>query len=103
MSATAHVRQYGAAVRITVRVQPRASRSAVEGVRGDAWRVRVQAPPVAGAANAAVCRLLADSLRVPRRHVRLISGSSARTKIIEIDGMSADDVEARLVAAMEDR
>ena len=102
MSAPALVRQHRDGVRITVRVQPRASRAGVEGVHGDAWRVRVQAPPAGGAANAAVCDLLADALRVPRRHVRLVSGSSGRVKIIEIDEISVDAAEARLAAAMGD-
>lgn len=102
MNAPALVRQYRGGVRITVRVQPRASRAGVEGVHGDAWRVRVQAPPADGAANAAVCELLADALRVPRRHVRLVSGSSARLKIIEVDEISVDTAEVRLAAAMGD-
>jgi uncharacterized protein YggU (UPF0235/DUF167 family) len=62
----------------------------------------VQAPPADGAANAAVCELLADALRVPRRHVRLVSGSSARLKIIEVDEISVDTAEVRLAAAMGD-
>lgn len=62
----------------------------------------MQAPPADGAANAAVCDLLADALRVPRRHVRLVSGSSARVKIIEVDEISVHTAEARLAAAMGD-
>jgi hypothetical protein len=103
MSAPVLVRQYGGGVRITVRVQPRASRAGVEGVHGDAWRVRVQAPPADGAANAAVCELFADALRVPRRSVRLVAGLRARVKIIEIDDISVDTAEVRLAAAMGDR
>ncbi len=86
-----------------MRVQPRSSRAGVEGVYGDAWRVRVQAPPADGAANAAVCELLADALRLPRRSVRLVSGSSARVKIIEVDEISVDAAEVRLAAAMGER
>lgn len=99
MSEAASVRQHGAAVRITVRVQPRASRSGIDGERGGAWRVRVQAPPVDGAANDAVCALLADALGVPKRGVRVVGGAAARTKIIEIDDIAAPVVQARLEAA----
>ena len=103
MSDAAPVRQHGTAVRIIVRVQPRASRSVVEGERGGAWRVRVQAPPVDGAANDAVCALMAESLGVPRRGVRLVGGATARTKIIEIDDIAAPVVQARLAAAAAPR
>lgn len=103
MIVPALVRQHGNAVRITVRVQPRASRSAIEGVHDGAWRDRVQAAPVNGAANDAVRDLLAEWLRTSRRQIRLISGASGRIKVIEIDGIPAGTVQARLVAAMEDR
>jgi uncharacterized protein (TIGR00251 family) len=97
------VRQHGGTVRVTVRVQPRASRAAVEGTYGDAIRVRVQAPPVEGAANDAVCELLAATLGLARRHVRVVTGASSRTKTIEIEGLSADVIRSRLTAATETR
>jgi hypothetical protein len=97
------VRQHGTAVRVTVRVQPRASRSGIGGAHAGAWRVRVQAPPVDGAANEAVCAVLAEALGVPRRDVRVISGAAARTKVIELHGLTAQSVQARLVAVTEGR
>lgn len=98
------VRQVGTAVRIPVRVQPRASRSAVEGQHGGAWRVRVQAPPVEGAANEAVCELLARVLGVPRRQVRVVAGASARSKVVEVADSVAEEVLTRLSgAATSDR
>ncbi len=103
MTDDALVRQHGAGVRITVRVQPRASRAGVEGVHGGAWRVRVQAPPVEGAANDAVCDLLAEALHVPRRQIRLVSGASGRMKVIEVDGLTVEIVRSRLIAASEER
>lgn len=103
MSADQLVRQHGTAVRITVRVQPRASQARVDGMHGEAWRIRVQAPPVEGAANQAVCDLLARTLRIPRRQIRVVSGLSARMKVVEIEGISAEAVRARLAAATEER
>jgi len=85
-------------VRFAVRVQPRASRSEVAGVHGDALRVRVTAPPVEGAANAAVVELLAEVLGVPRRAVRITRGATGRAKLVEIDGLGAAEVRARLGA-----
>jgi len=83
-------------VRFAVHVQPRAARSEISGVRGDDLRVRLTAPPVEGAANAALVVLLADALGVPKRSVRIVSGESSRAKVVEIDGVDAAAVR-RLV------
>lgn len=81
-------------VRFSVRVQPRASRAGVDGVHGDALKVRVHAPPVEGAANAAVVAVLAEALGVARRDVRIVSGESARSKLVEVRGVSVAAVRA---------
>lgn len=80
------------AVRFAVRVQPRASRSGVDGLHGGALRVRVNAPPVDGAANAAVVDVLAEALGVARRSVRIIAGESSRSKVVEVAGVAASRV-----------
>ena len=80
-------------VRFTVRVQPRASRSEVVGAHGGALKVRLQAPPVDGAANAALVDLLAESLGVPRRAVRVVAGASSRSKTVDVDGVEQALVE----------
>jgi uncharacterized protein (TIGR00251 family) len=77
------------AMRIAVRVQPRARRDEIAGERGGALLVRVTAPPVDGKANEAVIRLLARRLGVPRSRVSVVRGVSARDKVIEIEGMEA--------------
>ena len=81
--------------RITVKVQPRASRSEPAGRLGDAWKLRV-APPVDGKANQECIRLLAELAGVPRTAVRIVRGESARTKIVEIDGIGQQELERRL-------
>ncbi|HEV8364943.1 MAG TPA: DUF167 domain-containing protein [Gemmatimonadaceae bacterium] len=80
-------------VRFSVHVQPRAARTEVRGVHNGALRVRVQAPPVNGAANAALVELLAGSLGVPRRSVRVVSGETARLKVVDIEGVDAAAIE----------
>lgn len=82
-------------VRFRVHVQPRASRSEVTGVREGALRVRLQAPPVEGAANDALVELLAERLEVPRRDVRIVAGASARSKLVDVEGIGPAQV-ARL-------
>ena len=81
-------------VRFGVRVQPRASKNEVAGVYGSALKIRLQAPPVDGAANAALVSFLADLLGVSRRLVRIISGESSRDKVVEIAGIDVEDVRA---------
>ena len=77
----------GGAVRFAVRVQPRAARSEVSGLHGGALKVRLQAPPVDGAANEALVALLAEELKVGRRQVRIVAGASSRAKVVEVDGV----------------
>jgi len=79
--------------RLTVRLTPRASREEIAGVREGAILVRVTAPPVDGAANAALVRLLAKALGVPKGAVAIISGETSRTKVVEVAGL--DEAEAR--------
>jgi uncharacterized protein len=83
------VREEGGRVRFSVRVQPRASRDEVSGVHGDALKIRLAAPPVDGAANDALVNFLSALFAVPRRSVRILAGESSRSKLIEIDGITA--------------
>ena len=55
--------------------------------------MRLQAPPVDGAANAALVELLAESLGVPRRAVRIVAGESSRSKTVDVDGVEQALVE----------
>lgn len=70
-------------VRFKVRVQPRASRTELAGFRDGVLRIRLQAPPVDGAANEALIAFLADELGVARRLLRIVSGSGSRNKVVE--------------------
>jgi uncharacterized protein (TIGR00251 family) len=83
------VRASDAGVRFAVRVQPRASRSEIVGVHGDAMKVRLSAPPVDGAANEALVELIANVLGVGRRAVRIVSGETSRSKVVEVEGVTA--------------
>jgi len=58
-------------------------------------RVRVAAPPVEGAANQALLRLLAEELGVARRSVRLVAGAAGRQKLVVVDGVSREDILSR--------
>jgi uncharacterized protein len=69
------------------------------GRHGDAWKVRVTAPPERGRANDAVLELLATTLALPRASVSLVSGHGGRDKIVELAGISEAELEGRLASA----
>lgn len=79
-------------VRFPVRVQPRASRTEVVGLYGDALKIRLGAPPVDGAANLELVRFVAKRLGVARSAVRIVRGESTRNKVVEVDGVDPDRV-----------
>ena len=81
---------------LRLRVQPRASREAITGFRDDVLSVRVCAPPVDGAANAAVTALLADALGLAPSRVRVVRGQRGRDKVVEIEGLTEAEARARL-------
>jgi uncharacterized protein (TIGR00251 family) len=82
---------------LRLRVQPRAARSAIVGWREDgALALRVTAPPVDGAANAAVCTLLAEALGVSRTGIALVQGARGRDKRVKVTGLTLGEVRARL-------
>ena len=85
--------------RLQLRVSPGANRAGVVGRYGQAWKVRVAAPPEDGRANDAVVRLLAETLSVPRDAVTLVAGQSSRDKIVELAGVDESLVEQRLSSA----
>ena len=82
--------------RVVVRLTPRAGRDAIDGVDAEGrLRVRVAAPPVDGAANESLVRLLAVALDIPRSAVVIESGTTARVKRIRVEDVSGEALVAR--------
>jgi len=90
------IRTTPAGVRLQLRVIPRASKTALAGVRGGRLLVRITAPPVDGAANTALVTALAKLLDVPRSAVRVVDGETSRNKSVEIAGVIDAIVRQRL-------
>jgi uncharacterized protein YggU (UPF0235/DUF167 family) len=93
-------------LRLRVRVTPKAARDCLDGVAAlddglVVLRLRVRAVPDKGAANTAVIALLARLLGLSKRDVRLVSGATARIKLLELDA-DAQDLAARLCSICED-
>jgi uncharacterized protein (TIGR00251 family) len=82
--------------RITVRATPRSGRDSIEAGAGGVFVVRVTAPPDEGKANAAVCRVVANALGVSKSAVSVVRGHTARTKTLEIDGITQEQAGERL-------
>lgn len=84
--------------RIKVYVQPRASKTAIVGLHGDAVHIRLAAPPVDNAANEALVELLAARLGIAKRQVRIVAGAKSRRKVVEIDGVSTETAVSTLLS-----
>jgi len=82
-------------MRINVRVIPRSSKNSIEWEEGT-LKVRLTAPPVDGAANEALFTLLAQRLGLPKRDIHIIQGAAGRHKIVEITGMTLEELEQRI-------
>ncbi len=81
---------------VPVRVRPRASRTAIEGMRANRLLISVTAPPVEDRANEAVRRLLAKTLGIATGRVRIAAGKNSRDKLVRVEGMTLDEVTGRL-------
>lgn len=86
-------------ITIKVRVIPRAAKSGVAGVRDDALLVRLNAPPVEGAANDELVRVLSDLLGVSKRAVAIVGGARARSKIVRVTGIDVETCRSKLLAS----
>jgi uncharacterized protein (TIGR00251 family) len=87
------------AVSIGVYVQPRASKTELAGLHDGLLRIRLAAPPVDGAANAALVVFIADKLGIAKSRVRIVSGLTGRRKVVRIDGVTAEAVAGALQIA----
>lgn len=79
-----------------IRVMPRAPRDAVDGVLGDALKIRLTAPPVEGKANQALIRFLSDALNLPRGQMTVLAGETSRNKRVLVSGATVDAVRSLL-------
>ena len=82
--------------RVTVKVHPRAKRTSITGRFGDAYKLDLAAPPVDGKDNEECIRFFAELADVSRARVRIVTGATARTKVIEIESMAQPELEKLL-------
>lgn len=85
---------------LDLKVSPKASRAGLSGWLGETLKLSVTAAPERGKANAAVEELLAQALDLPRASVRVVAGHAARNKRVDIAGLQAAELRARIEAAL---
>ena len=89
-------------VTLVVQVTPRSRKNEIVSTDGQALRVRLTAPPVDGAANAALCEFLATVLGVRTSAVTLIAGQTSRHKVIRLEGVTPEQARS-LLADLQSR
>ena len=99
MDAMIDLREKDGGIVLALRVQPRAARSEIAGGQGTALKIRVAAPPVDGAANAACIECLAAWLGVRRAQVKIVAGAASRNKTVRVEGLGRAEALARLEKA----
>jgi len=82
--------------RLKIKVVPGASYSGICGWLGDSLKVRVSVPPEKGKANQRVERMVAKALALPGRSVRIVAGKTSPQKVVEIDGLTIQEIRQRL-------
>jgi len=87
--------------RLKLHVTPGAREDALAGWEGDSLRLKVRARPEKGRANEAVLRLLAGYLGLPPSRLALVRGAASRDKLVEVEGLSEDELRARLGRAAQ--
>ena len=83
---------------LNVRAQPRSSRSGIDGLLGDAVKVRIKCAPVDGKANKELIETLADAFDLPKSAVEFKSGETSKTKRILLRGLTAAQVSSKFQA-----
>jgi hypothetical protein len=86
-------------VTFAVRVVPRSSRNQIVGVEGEALKIKLTAPPVEGAANAALVEFIAKWLGVRRSAVSIVSRDKGRNKLVRVKGVTWQQVSQKTVGA----
>jgi hypothetical protein len=76
-------------VTLKIKVEPRSSRKGISGVVGDAIKIKVNAPPVGGAANEELIEVLSEEFGIKKTSIKILRGISSRNKVVEIEGVTS--------------
>jgi uncharacterized protein (TIGR00251 family) len=87
------VRPVKEGIELPITVLPRSSRNAVAGLQDNRLKLKISRPPVDGQANAACCRLLADTFNIPVSKVTVVRGHTSRRKTVMLEGISPETAQ----------
>jgi len=90
------LKKYQQGVCIALHVQPRASRTKIIGLYGDALKIAIQAPPVDGAANEAICEYFSNLFHCAKKNISILNGEGSRKKSIYIDSVSIEQAKQQI-------
>lgn len=76
-------------VTLKIKMEPRSSRKGISGVVGDAIKIKVNAPPVGGAANEELIEVLSEEFGIKKTSIKILRGMSSRNKVVEIEGVTS--------------
>ena len=76
---------------LSIKVEPRSSKSGIVGPYGNALKVKLTSPPVEGKANKELIEVLAKGFRIAKKDVEIISGQSSKNKVVKLYGVSSVD------------
>jgi uncharacterized protein len=82
------------AIIFSVRVVPRASKSEIVGEMDGALKIRIASPPVDGAANAELIKLLAKTFSIAKSEVEITGGQTSKSKQIKLNGVTAEKFQS---------
>ncbi len=86
----------GPSCKLAIKAIPNAPRNAVAGWLGDMLKIKVHAPALEGRANDELCEFIAETLALPKRTVTVCLGDKSRQKLLQIDGLTLEEVRRRL-------
>ncbi|MBK9324114.1 MAG: YggU family protein [Bdellovibrionaceae bacterium] len=83
-------------IKLTVFVQPKSAKNQIVGLHNGALKIKIAALPVDGKANTELTNYLAQLLDIPKRQIEILKGDTGRNKIVEIVGLTIEDVQKKL-------
>jgi uncharacterized protein (TIGR00251 family) len=94
---TEPVQQTKDGILLRIKLVPRSTQNRIDGRHGDAIKIRLNAPPVDGKANAALIRFIAGELGISASAIAITSGETSRNKTLRITGIDAATATTRLL------
>lgn len=83
-------------VRLHLFIQPKSSKDEIVGPHNGEIKIKLTAPPVDGKANEALIKFLSKYFELPKKNFSLVRGETGRHKVVEVSGISEDDLRSRL-------